>query len=538
MYKVILVDDCATDIEGIKKHIDWAGLNCQVLATASNGDECIPLVFDLKPDIIITDVSMPIMDGIEMTKILQSHTDNLHFIYISCFDEFSYIKSAIDSNVAAYVLKPIKPEELTNAILKVTSDIEKKNSITLLEDKLKKDLKRNLNTLSESFLIDLLFNAEFDEEHADLLNIPYTERFRIAFIYIDKIENLNEDICLNIRTKLYSLKDICIKAGILYTLSFGIQSLILLINENSMLDDELTPTLRKIKNSFEEKYSHTVSIFYNITAFNFSDLSSNFFELNSIAQDCCQFGNNLFIMTNSYSSDTKLNNPNFKELYNNLANVFFSESNDSIKQFADMYFSNITIENISYTKALSVQIINTINTILTDRNESFSNVFGDEFLVWTKLLNINSIQNIKQWIINMLIFVKEYLLAKSVKINKYTYIVEETKNYIETHFASQTIIDDVAESVHLSANHLNFIFKSVTGQTLFSYTVEKRIEKAKELMCNKSLSLSDIAYTVGYSSNSYFTTAFKKRVGITPTQYINSFITEIKNKVDSNDKSF
>ena len=127
--------------------------------------------------------------------------------------------------------------------------------------------------------------------------------------------------------------------------------------------------------------------------------------------------------------------------------------------------------------------------------------------------------NIRQWMMNMLLTVQEYLKKETVKADRYEALVAEIKSFINLHYPSPTIIEEGAEAVHLSANHANSIFKKATGQTLFNYTVEKRLQHAKALMADKALSISDIAQTVGYSSSAYFATAFKKNTGMSPMQY-------------------
>ena len=154
-------------------------------------------------------------------------------------------------------------------------------------------------------------------------------------------------------------------------------------------------------------------------------------------------------------------------------------------------------------------------------NSNFSNIFDDEFVVWNKLFNYKSIINIKQWMINLISAVSSYLLAETAQLDKYDITTSKIKAFINEHFPSPTILEDVAKAVNLSVNHANNIFKTTTGQTMFNYAVKMRINRAKQLMSDPTMSISTISREVGYASSSYFTTAFKKNVGMSPMQYRN-----------------
>ena len=229
MYSVLLVDDCHADVIGLIENINWNTLGCKVSGTAYNGYEGIKLALELKPDIIITDVSMPVMDGIEKTKEIRTRLPDVNIIFISCFDEFKYIKRAMDENATAYVLKPIELDELTNAILKVTSSLEK-------NQKNQNYLRRHISTLTENFISDLLLNSDYDTEYASLLSIPCNDNFRIAIFQFDSSNKDSAQIYSNVTHLKQKLLDLC-EPSSTFVLEIGIDSLVFLSSSTATSEE-------------------------------------------------------------------------------------------------------------------------------------------------------------------------------------------------------------------------------------------------------------------------------------------------------------
>lgn len=119
MYRMLVVDDNDFDREGVCNLVDWKALGIEVVGTAINGEDGYAKAMELSPDFILTDVSMPRMNGIQMTKKIIKTNPGIRFIYMSCFDEFDYVQNAINLDVCDYVLKPVDLTKLEEAAKKV-----------------------------------------------------------------------------------------------------------------------------------------------------------------------------------------------------------------------------------------------------------------------------------------------------------------------------------------------------------------------------------------------------------------------------------
>ncbi|MBQ8588122.1 MAG: response regulator [Clostridia bacterium] len=497
MYSVLIVDDCYADIVGLMENIEWEAFNCRVTATASNGTEGVLKAIETEPDIIITDVSMPEMDGISMTKKLRQKLPDTSFIFISCFDEFKYIKGAMDENASAYVLKPIELEELNAALTKVTARLDKTNN-------LKSGIKRHIGTLTENFLSDLLFNKDCDSEYATLLGIPLGDTYRAILLRfegadkMDSVEIYSETSSL--KQKIWNM----LPSERCFVLEFGINSLVILVHQDILSEEDFLAYLKKVE-KMSKSSNMTASLSYDSNLCELRNISLTFTKL---VQEGRQQESNI----------------EMSDLYKKLSIILFSPDTKDIYELIDKLFPQKYYEDINYSRTTSVQIISTVSLILGERKLSFGNIFGEEFMVWNKLFDYKSLINIRQWVSNVLKEIHDYLINDIIKTDKHESIVTRIKSFIDLNFPSPTIIEDVSDEVHLSAKHANSIFKNATGQTLFSYAVQKRINYAKELMQDTSLSVSDIAQAVGYTNSAYFATAFRNNTGFSPTQYRNNFV--------------
>ena len=159
MYRVIIVEDNVADLNGIVKHTPWEKLDCTVVATARTGKEGLLMVDEHKPDIIITDISMPEMNGIEMISHIIKKYPDVQIIFISCFDDFNFAKYAVDYNVSSYILKPIKIKELESAIEKAKKRVDElKHQIELV-----RIIRENRTLIKEKFLINLLMDKTINK---------------------------------------------------------------------------------------------------------------------------------------------------------------------------------------------------------------------------------------------------------------------------------------------------------------------------------------------------------------------------------------
>lgn len=534
MFSILIVDDRAADREGIRDLIDWDSLGIQVVGMAGDGLEGCELAFEHKPDFILTDVDMPGMDGLKMTERIKRQLPQTKFIFISCFDDFNYIKDAMKLEAYAYVLKPIHLQELADAIEKVKAlkQNEMERERTLEEQKQK--LKSSMPLLQEQFLRDLLHEKITQEkevlERLDYLGINHENKKAIViYIEVDNFELVYKEAdperkYLLAHHVLEYVKAFLFQAGEGYVINQQYSSLVVILFENPSPGKdaygELTGRLSHCKSSINAHLE--VGITMGVSDFVDTPLElPNAFRNAKYAVDSKFYGEgNRIIFVSDIVKPDASSQYDLQVMKSEL--VLILEGDDRMKtgSFIEKYFGNGTCYSASYIKGLSFTLVNIIQTILLEKNESFKNIFGQELLIWEKLTRFETIVDIKQWLVNVIEGVALYL--KNLDSSRYRKIVEDIKSIIEENYV-RVNVEDIVKNLYISPSYANHIFRQYTGMTIFDYLIHTRMEVAKKLLLDPYSKVYEVSEKVGYINKSYFTSMFKDHTGLTPKQYMDKY---------------
>ena len=419
LLKLLIVDDKPSEREGIANIIDWESIGITVVGTAENGLDGVEKARELKPDIIITDIVMPHLDGFKMVEAIREFIPNIKVIFISCFDNFSFAKSAINVNAMGYVLKPIIVGELMETVSKVTGlhikEVkEKKEEVELI-----RRLRENFPVLRDQFIRDILFGFLKDEktiwEKNDFLEVGLEKgHYTVLAIECDDLEDEREE-----QKQLKSLKvkeyiwDFCRKQW-----------------EN-----------KSYYVTCIEKFRYAISLFE-------------------------------------------------KELF-----------------IVDTY----------YIQFICITIIYYIQINLLELNEKPSNIMEEIFMTVDRYYKLNTVDDAKHWLKNLIWKVSSYMNSKDRRKNKK--VIEVLKNFMHENYNKDLTVAEIAQKAYLSPCYANYIFKKETGVTLMEYLTRIRMEEAQRLLRNSLLKVYEIADMVGYKSSSYFSSVFKEHFKMTPLEF-------------------
>lgn len=516
MYKVLIVDDSIQDINGLINHIDWKKYNCQVIGKALNGLEGVEKARELLPDIIVTDISMPVIDGIELTKRVSKVLPDVKFIYISCFDDPEFLKSALDNDVTAYIYKPIDIGLFNDALEKVTLKIKEKNDIEKLNTTLKEQISLNRQYLIEQYIKDIISTGVVNASRAELLDFSVDKSYYFILIQFDDEASVLHENTYSYYLQLINLIREVFSAD--YVVSYDWSKVFVMIPENKEISD-VVDALNNLQTEFEEQFSYTFSAFITSGTHGINELNKIFGSFNSIiTQQYFAAKNQIVLLEDEFEMISYKQNIDVSLIVENLKDYILNNDIDAVKLLIDEYIDENTVYNMSYIKSLCFHCISTINIMLIEQNENFSNIFGDELLIWQKLANLNSNINIKQWLYNIIDVTMKYLNDRT-KEDKYIYIAGEVKKYIDQNYSSSTLSDEISNEFSISFDYANRIFKRRYQKTITQYSTDKKINRAKELLATTNKKVLSIAEEVGYSSNLYFSIAFKKNTGVSPSEY-------------------
>lgn len=531
MFSILIVDDSISDREGIKGLIDWEALGIDVIGVAVDGLDGYNLAIKLKPDMILTDVAMPVMDGIKMTQKIKAVLQQTKFIFMSCFDDFEFLKGAINLDVYGYILKPIDLSELTEAIEKVKDLIQYEIDREQNEVKLRKQIQESKPILQERFIKDLLSGKLLDDndirERMDYLDMNFTYRYySVIFLEIDDYNMLYPDVSTEKRHFLIYNIQKCIEETVLkemegYITDQQYNSIAIILFLNMEDNEEALSSIINSVNKCKELIHNQSGL--NITI-GISEFSNNLKVLPKVfetAEFAVKYkfysGGNRIIL----ASDVKMPEYDFQydilDIKRKICLIIESGEEEDIFLFINHYYNSDLCYSAVYIKSLTFSIINVLQTILMERNESYGSVFGDELMIWNRLLRFETIVDIKQWLTGVIETVRQFF--NKAENGRYRKIVEDIKNIIDERYAEIESVSQIVSQLYISASHANFIFKQQTGQTIFDYMMMKRMEYAKKMLLDPYIRVYEIAQKTGYKTNSYFTSVFKEYTGLTPKQF-------------------
>ena len=529
MYKLIIVDDEQIVLDGLKFLIEDTLPDINVVATASSGREAILACDKYLPDIVLMDIKMPGINGIEAIEVIKKRHFDIRFIIISAYEQFEYAKHAVKLNVSDYILKPVNTDKVQDILKKVAIEISIERDQRLKEMENKEKLEKVIPVLENGFIYSLLMNIDYRDEL-----IKYQELFEAnkerGFIMVIEFGEGNHN---NLQNKIGSgIKGQSIYPKVQSLLKYKFKCIVgpLIVNRMTVLiyeDDELTEYDQRVKaleladNLYESIQSSVESnIFIGLGSCYSLEKSKNsleeaIFSLNRITDEHIVHFNDISEIENRSSVYTYID---IKEDETYIIKLLELGDEDELVKAFELFF-------IKLNKKFQGDFINIRHTLLEIMvmilNSSYRNNLQDEIVGYSSYLNeINSIESIillQQWCLRKAIYIAE--IVKNRKENHISKAVLKAKIYIDEHIRDEVSLVDISKEVSVSPQYFSKIFKDEIGLSFVEYVRKKRIDIAKDMLKTKKYSVKEICYQIGYNDPNYFSRLFKKLVGVSPTEY-------------------
>lgn len=517
LVKVIVVDDEYLAREGMKKTVDWNKYGCKIVGEAEDAFQAIELAKLEKPDLIITDINMPEMNGLEMAREIIKILPNSKFIIITGYDDLNYAIGAVKVNAIDFLLKPIDEGEFLNAIEKAANEcIKTKESVSITQEKMLLDMMRGKlrsyeniyeeirrhNISLEKLMIVSIQNDNYEnilemdnmkliyEENQiirDAINKSFLEEHYVIECHEDKLALV---LCCNniscekeIENKLKNIQSI-VKSKCNITISMGVSGIMNL----ESIQDIYSQGKRALKNRL---YSGKGSITY------FKDIGKEVCDEEKLEwNDLHQKERELILSIKA--CDKKRVRGGLKYIYYDIFKCN-KISDDTIKQ-------------------ISINLILKALDILKDFNINMSDIVGENFNVYKKTTELNTIEELYTWV-EHLIFEILYAI-KEVKVQIVESGIKDALDYMTEHYNENISLNDVATKVYLSESYLSRKIKKVMGVSFVEYLTKLRVSKAMEYLTEPEAKIADVASKVGYTDYRYFSHVFKKHTGYSPSEFM------------------
>lgn len=541
MLKTFLVEDEVVIREMIKKMIPWEQYGFELAGEASDGEMALPLILKSKPDLLITDIKMPFMDGLTLCKLVKKELPDIKIVILSGYDDFNYAKQAINIGVEDYLLKPITKNAFIERLEEIHNRYEHEKTQKEYYEKFKLEMQEYERNASRDFF-ESLVRADFDLEEiyrrADRLNLDIVaEAYNILIFTPDasdssynssegysdweaevhkKIENyfLSHPVAMLFRHQVFSYA-ILVKGQrdtIKKNTCECVETIQKIMEETRANVDwfvavgEEADRLSKIKQSY-----HTAARTY---AFRYL-YDGHILYYNMLEQ------------VKENSADTskteavQLKNVNINALNPEILQKFLSSGlEDEVDSFVHDYFHAIGREPMESLVFRNYVVLNVRFSAL-----SFLKKIGYDDTELSREETDDVVKKTSQSTEASVAYAEE-VLKRAIAIrdenagSQNRSVLKQATDFIDGHYMDEEIsLNRVAHAANVSANHFSALFSQNMGQTFIEYLTSLRMDKAKELLRCTSKRSSEIAGEVGYKDAHYFSYLFKKTQGMTPSEY-------------------
>ena len=507
MYKLLIVDDEKIVIEGLKSATNWKEHNIEIVGAASDGEEALKEITNKQPDIVLADIRMPKMNGLDLIKETKNLNLETVFIIISGYSKFDYAKRAIQLEAIDYLVKPIEVDEIIDSI---------KNAILKLEKiKSEKQTTERINEyqveLEEKRVLDYILGHRSVDPEKDhrLKTFSFFNIGLKGYSWEDSKETEKLQVLLG------HLKNLLDNRGI-ESFIYTIDSQIVIMFSNSSLDisnDLIQDLLTLIFHDIKIRPNVGISNSYE----NISEIKKAYSEAKEALKNGI-FRNRLV----TYYFDLETYNHSFGNSIIEEINQFFKESSPDllsrISPFIDKVFLDCKKSNLSPEKSkyLCFKMVNHCLEYIESEYE-IKNIGGERYLLYEELNLLQSLEEIRVWLEQFIAESTVFFNENHVSYNE-KFIID-LKSFINTHYNEPIVLDDLGKLFHKNPAYLCSLFSKAVGITLFEYITNIRLNNAKKLLRTTNLKVFEICKQVGYENQKYFNQVFKKNIGTTPGLY-------------------
>lgn len=537
MFRLLVVEDEEMIRNKIIYNTNWKEHGFVEVLQASNGMEALDIVRKNNIDIVITDIQMPEMNGIELIREIKNLNRGIKCIIITAYAEFEYAKESVKLNVNDYILKPFKSKDLLDIVKKLSEEINRERNERVEVENLRRQLRENKKALREKLFNDLLSNSYIGDIESDLNYLELSKlRNREYFIAVININNFMELIkeedeeqkyivnlsFYNLVTKFltYLEKDSSDTSEdkLVYSvINYKIDQLVIVVYEDI---DKFTSAFEDLIKLGRIELGFCITIGIGNKYKNLTDVHISYREACSAALLDRVYGREIVYIFNDLNFGNKVYSKQLHilgdtKLYDDLKIGAFPEiKNDIVDIITQIKSSKLELDAIN-TIIYNVVLLSckTINELGYDIFE----IMGEDFTLHFDVKEINNLVQLEEWLLSFFYKVNEYINQK--RSNRNEKLLSKVKDYVDGNYSENITLTSISKDFGISSGYLSVLFNDYIGQNFIDYLTNLRIQSAKNLLKSTDLKIYEIADRVGYRDAYYFSTAFKKIVGINPTDY-------------------
>lgn len=538
MYKLVIVDDEPSVLKGLSTYFDWLSYGIELAGMADDGDTGLELIERIKPDIVLTDVKMPALDGISMATELRSRFPAMKLVFISGHGNADYLKSALKVHAVDYIFKPISRKELRTVMGHVVEALEEERQQRRMINDMQVKLAQSMPLLREKFLMSLIHDRLSPGSIGEKIRflgvpIPADSPCIVLCITVDDAAQVMEhrterDRQLLSYAALNVIQELMDKQfrGVVFEHKTGEFVSILALEQqeeaggDTGFEQALVTLAESIRDNLGKWLKLSVTIGVGERTDSLSGLPSSYMRAREAVDLRWYLGKNKVLTLDHLESGESARyrfEPESGEAV--LSALNSGETGRLQAELVDIFglLGHNRRNGFRYAKNVGLQLILLSGRALLELNLLTEEWESRETDAWERTMQLETMQDLQDHVISYLSGVCRSIHEK--RKGKAGSAIRRIRRLIEERYAENLTVRDIAEGVYLSATYVSLLYKQETGETLFEYLTKIRMDKAKELLKDPQNKLYEVCYAVGYSDPSHFSKLFKKLTGLTPSAY-------------------
>ncbi|NMA85128.1 MAG: response regulator [Epulopiscium sp.] len=518
MFKVVIVDDEMIIAKGLQATIPWESLGCEVAGVAFNGLEAKDLIDVIRPSIVISDIVMPGMTGIELAEHIHLHHPKTNCIILTAYDDFSYAQKAVKFGVKDYILKPIDKNNVIKAIEQIVIKLKKNLSTMENIHKLENIVEQVKPLITSTLLFDIALNGNQEIQYiTDQLknfniNIGKGSVLLFQFRYKDnnRAEKLHEFAVKNIIQSLFE------KYGHHYAIKKIENRYVMITRFNADISNFIIQ--RRLRSLCTEISSHVYEQFNSSLSIAIGGVYSNIYEIHRSYNESLLAAESYFFTQQPVihiEQVPKVIEKYYEDVdYDVFCEAMYRGDEEKVREISTQFYNRIQItQSPTYCKDMSIMLLKQIKQKLGEKGKGWDIKAYKEFLYHASTFSelIKVMDEIFREVIK-----QHSIPMKETNVD----IIDNAIEIIHNHYQDKNLsLQKIADQLDVSIEYLSRLFKQAMQKNFVDYVTELRIHYAKQLLLQDGWKVHEVAEKVGFYDGRYFSQVFKKRCHMSPSSY-------------------
>jgi two-component system response regulator YesN len=514
MYKVLLVDDERIILDGISRMVEWSSFDTELIGTARNGVEAFEFIKAQAPDIVVSDIRMPAMDGLELVAKVHDEFPHIRFVLLSGFSEFDYANRAMKFGVKHYLLKPTNEENIGEALSEIVTELKQEASKESFVLKMKAEMDKVMPHVKEQFLKEFVTNKMYGnwdwDYFSSLFQLEINYQIRLLLFQLEGSYEFEH---------LFAIKNIAQEILDSPLLSTTIGNHVLILLEDLEQIDQLHEQIYRIRDIFQTYYKMDATIALSEPG--------HITKAKNLYKESLQLLNYRFYLgegslitrkDTAVSQVVSTKELEFDEERLNMA-VRSGHREEAVTAL-DAFFGGLKEAKLDINVTKSYVIEQFVSLTRQCTTEEMNDYFNKIPLI---IDDMNTLQDIRTFLEDVVVTMAERFYEQN-KV-KHSSVIRKVIDLIAEQLGnSELSLNWLASEMYMNADYLGKLFKRETGENFSNYVMKTRIQRATEMIAQEvDIKIFELAERLGFGDNpQYFSQVFKKYKGSTPSEYMKS----------------